>query len=264
MSVTRVSFLEKIRMPRFRPHSLWRSRAPFGIEEARRTERWLATARVFLASSALLTAWMDPGEVPSILGYALLDFYVIHGIGITLLLRSQQRTTLPFRLLVHGADVVLPAVLLLFTTGQSPFFLFFVFVIAAAAYRWGVWETVVTSLASVSILGLESLGFRLGAIQKLDHWLASANMGAMGADPSAFEPKRLFMHSIYLVVMGLLLGYLAEQQKKLRAEKDQTAKMLSMNSIDSNESRRTSERRSIRGSKNCRRQATPRAPPRLG
>ena len=112
---------------------------------------------------------MDPGEVPSILGYALLDFYVIHGIGITLLLRSQQRTTLPFRLLVHGADVVLPAVLLLFTTGQSPFFLFFVFVIAAAAYRWGVWETVVTSLASVSILWLESLGFRLGAIQKLDH-----------------------------------------------------------------------------------------------
>ena len=232
MSATRVSFLEKIRKARFRPHSLWRTRAPFDIEEARRTERWLATARVFLASSALLTAWMDPGLIRSVWGYALLDFYVIHGIGITFLLRSRQRTTLPFRLLVHGADVVLPAVLLLFTTGQSPFFLFFVFVIAAAAYRWGVWETVVTSLASVSILWLESLGFRLGAIQKLDHWLASANMGAMGADPSAFEPKRLFMHSIYLVVMGLLLGYLAEQQKKLRAEKDQTAKMLSMIRMD--------------------------------
>jgi signal transduction histidine kinase len=207
-------------MPRFRPHSLWRSRAPFGVEEARRTERWLATARVFLASSALLTAWMDPGEIRSVWGYFLLDFYVIHGIGITLLLRSRQRTTLPFRLLVHGADVVLPAVLLLFTTGQSPFFLFFVFVIAAAAYRWGVWETVVTSLASVSVLWLESLGFQLGEIR------------AMAADPAVFEPKRLFMHSIYLVVMGLLLGYLAEQQKKLRAEKDQTAKMLSMVRLD--------------------------------
>ena len=34
-----------------------------------------------------------------------------------------------------------------------------------------------------------------------------------------FEPQRLFMLSIYLIVMGLLLGYLAEQQKHLRAEK---------------------------------------------
>jgi signal transduction histidine kinase len=34
-----------------------------------------------------------------------------------------------------------------------------------------------------------------------------------------FEPKRLFMLSVYLLVMGLLLGYLAEQQKHLRAEK---------------------------------------------
>ena len=34
-----------------------------------------------------------------------------------------------------------------------------------------------------------------------------------------FEPQRLFMLSVYLLVMGLLLGYLAEQQKHLRAEK---------------------------------------------
>jgi signal transduction histidine kinase len=31
-----------------------------------------------------------------------------------------------------------------------------------------------------------------------------------------FEPKRLFMLSVYLLVMGLLLGYLAEQHKHLR------------------------------------------------
>ncbi|MBV9179934.1 MAG: hypothetical protein JO356_01365 [Acidobacteria bacterium] len=227
-----MSFVEQMRMPRFRPRSLWRTRSPYGTEEARRTEQWLATARVFLASSALLTAWMDPGEIRSLWGYALLDFYVIHGLGITLLLRSRQRTTLPFRLFVHGADVVWPAVISLFTAGQSPFFLFFVFVIAAAAYRWGVWETVVTSVASVSLLWLESLGFQLGKIQSLDHWLAQAHLATMSADPSAVEPRRLFMHSIYLVVMGLLLGYLAEQQKKLRAEKDQTAKMLSMVRLD--------------------------------
>jgi signal transduction histidine kinase len=41
-----------------------------------------------------------------------------------------------------------------------------------------------------------------------------------------FEPKRLFMLSIYLLVMGLLLGYLSEQQKRLRAEKAAVTSML--------------------------------------
>ena len=175
---------------------------------------------------------MDPGEMRSLWGYALLDFYVVHGIGIIFLLRSQQRTTLPFRLFVHGADVVWPAVISLFTTGQSPFFLFFLFVIAVAAYRWGVWETVLTAVASVSLLWLESLAFQLGGIQALNHWLTRIQLSTMGTDPSDFEPRRLFMRSIYLVVMALLIGYLAEQQKKLRAEKDQAAKMLAMVRMD--------------------------------
>jgi signal transduction histidine kinase len=34
-----------------------------------------------------------------------------------------------------------------------------------------------------------------------------------------FQPERLFMLSMYLIVMGLLLGYLAQQQKHLRSEK---------------------------------------------
>ncbi len=42
-----------------------------------------------------------------------------------------------------------------------------------------------------------------------------------------FEPKRLFMLSVYLLVMGLLLGYLARQQKRLRGEKAAVARILS-------------------------------------
>jgi signal transduction histidine kinase len=41
-----------------------------------------------------------------------------------------------------------------------------------------------------------------------------------------FEPKHLFMRSIYLMVLSLLLGYLAEQQKQLRAEKAVIARVL--------------------------------------
>jgi len=175
---------------------------------------------------------MDPGQLRSVWGYALLDFYVVHGLLITFLLRSRQRTTLPFLLLVHGADVVWPAVISLFTTGQSnPFFLFFLFVIAAAAYRWGLWETVLTAMASVSLLWVESSFLESGTIGTLNSWLERSHLPAI-AGVADLEPKRLFMRSTYLIVMGLLLGYLAEQQKQLRAEKDQAASLLGMVRMD--------------------------------
>src|SRR6202044_1148706 len=41
-----------------------------------------------------------------------------------------------------------------------------------------------------------------------------------------FEPKHLFMRSVDLLVLGILLGYLAEQQKQLRAEKAVIARTL--------------------------------------
>jgi signal transduction histidine kinase len=48
------------------------------------------------------------------------------------------------------------------------------------------------------------------------------------ASPTDFEPKALFMRSIYLLVLSLLLGYLAEQEKQLRAEKAVIARALGL------------------------------------
>src|SRR5260370_32176103 len=220
-------------MLRLRPRSPWRHRAPLNPEEIRWTERWLATARVFLAISALVAVWLDPREVRSEWAYALLAFYILQGTAIIFLLRSRQQSTASFRFLVHGADIVWPALISLLTIGQSsPFFLFFLFVLAAAAYRWGLWETVATSLSSVSLLWLESLAVRLGRIQQLNLWLVGHHLPVVTVDAADFDPKRLFMRSVYLVVMGLLLGYLAEQQKKLRAEKDVAARLLGLVRID--------------------------------
>ena len=222
------------RIPGFplRPRSAWRDRAPFSPEEIRRTERWLATARVFLASASLVAVWLDPTEVKSVWAFGLLAFYILQGTAIIFLLRSRQQSTPAFRFVVHGADVVWPAVISLLTTGQSPFFLFFLFVIAAAAYRWGLLETVATAVSSVSLLWLESLSLRLGWIQNLNHWLVGHHLPVLRVDVPDFEPKRLFMSSVYLLVMGLLLGYLAEQQKKLRAEKDVAARLLGLVRMD--------------------------------
>ncbi len=203
---------------------------PFSPEEIRRTERWLATARVFLAISALIAVWMDPAEIRSVWAYALLAIYIAQGTAIMLLLRWHQQSTPSFRYMVHGADVAWPALISLFTTNQSnPFFLFFLFVLAAAAYRWGLWETVMTAVASLSLLWLGSLVLSIGATRV---WLAHHHLQIVKVTVADFDPKRLFMRSIYLLVMGFLLGYLAEQQKKLRAEKEVASRMLGLVRMD--------------------------------
>lgn len=205
----------------------WRLRIPPDPGETRRVERWLATARVFLAVSTLVAIRMDPTEVlgRSWAAYGLFVFYMANGILILMLLRRRQQSTAAFRLLVHCGDIVWPALISLFAQGaRSPFFLFFFFVLAAAAYRWGLWETLGTAVAEAVLLWIESFIV-------LHVWpqgsLALRTLTGLHINVTDFEPQRLFMLSIYLIVMGLLLGYLAEQQKHLRAEKALVTGMLS-------------------------------------
>ena len=198
----------------------WRLRIPPDPGETRRIERWLATARLFLAVSALVAIQMDPTELGhSWAAYGLFVFYMANGILILMLLRRRQQSTAAFRLMVHAGDILWPAVISVFSEGpRAPFFLFFVFVLAAAAYRWGLWETLATAAAEVALLWAGSfvvLHSHLGHGGTLP-WPVFAGLHV---NVPEFEPNRLFMQSVYLLVMGLLLGYLAEQQKHLRAEK---------------------------------------------
>jgi signal transduction histidine kinase len=204
-----------------------RPQAPTDPSEVRRIERWLATARVFLAVSALVAVRMDPTELGnSPAAYGLLGFYMGNSILVLMLLRRRKASTARFRVLVHAADIVWPAFISVFAEGpRSPFFLFFVFVLTAAAYRWGVWETLSTAAAEVVLLWAES--FLL-----LHVWVTRGGslpwhvLAGLQINVTEFEPKRLFMLSVYLLVMGLLLGYLSEQQKHLRAEKAAVTSML--------------------------------------
>jgi signal transduction histidine kinase len=120
--------------------------------------------------------------------------------------------------LVHAGDVVWPALISIFAEGpRAPFYLFFFFVLAAAAYRWGLWETLATAAAEAALLWIES--FVLIHVWMRPGGLSWRTLLGLRVNAGPFEPQRLFMLSIYLLVMGLLLGYLAEQQKHLRAEK---------------------------------------------
>lgn len=214
----------------YRHRFLWRMRAPTGADEIRRIERWLATARVFLANAALVAAWMDPAELGAhpLWPYLLLGFYLVHSVLVMMLFRLRRESTSSFRLLVHAADIVWPALITLFASGQrSPFFLFFLFVLVAAAYRWGLRETLGTAAIAVALLWVESLLLSRGSFEAFDRFLAAHHIPMLGINVAEFEPERLFMRSVYLLVMALLLGYLAEQQKELRAERAIINRMLS-------------------------------------
>jgi signal transduction histidine kinase len=212
----------------------WRLQAPTDPGEIRRIERWLATARVFLAICALLAIRMDPtrlGYSPA--AYGLFGFYMGNSILILMLLRRRKQSTSSFRILVHTFDIVWPAFISVFAEGpRSPFFLFFIFVLTAAAYRWGLWETLATAAAEVALLWMES-------VVLLHGWLAPVGAlpwpawAGLRVNLDEFQPQRLFMQSVYLLVMGLLLGYLAEQQKHLRAEKAAVTRILAKARVES-------------------------------
>src|SRR5579872_62631 len=215
-----------VKPPVERYQQSWRMRIPPDPGETRRIERWLATARVFLAVSTLVAIRMDPTELGhSWAAYGLFVFYMANGILILMLLRRRQQSTSAFRFLVHAGDIAWPALISIFAEGpRTPFFLFFFFALAAAAYRWGFRETLGTAAAEAALLWIESLIV-------LHVWpqgsLPLRAMTGLHINVKEFQPEPLFMLSVYLIVMGLLLGYLAEQQKHLRAEKAVITEMLS-------------------------------------
>ncbi len=215
-------------IPKYR--DLWRFRAPLTAGEIRRTERWLATARVALTIATLITLWMEPGRgvVYSFWLYWLLTTYLVHGVVVMVLVRFRNRSTRSFRLVVHGADILWPVLISLFTTSErGPFFLFFVFVMAAAAYRWGLWETVGTAITAVVLLWLEGWVVNAGLEQVADGWLRAMHLPRLAVGVQHIDPQQLFMSSVYLMVLGLLLGYMSENEKKLRAERVVITRVLS-------------------------------------
>ena len=112
-----------------------------------RIERQLAVARFLLAVSSLVAVYLSPGPSPEV-AYLLLPFYIIHSVLVLALLRFRAHSTPGFRFMVHVVDLVWIALITLFTEGpNSPFFALFVFVLLAAAYRWGLQETLATAAA---------------------------------------------------------------------------------------------------------------------
>ncbi|MBF8305505.1 MAG: putative signal transduction histidine kinase [Acidobacteria bacterium] len=187
------------------------------IGELQRAERVLATARAFLAAASFVAIYLDPTEPTRFaeLAYTSLAIYVLYSLLVVGYLRARREAASRISFVLHGVDIVWPTYITLFTEGpNSPFFLYFLFVLLAAAYRWGLKETLATAATAVVLLFAEA-GLLVGG-------LGISSLFVEGQ----LELNRLIIRATYLLVLGSLVGYLAEQEKQLRAEATVVARVM--------------------------------------
>jgi signal transduction histidine kinase len=183
-------------------------------DDQQRIERMLAAARTFLAVTSLVAIWLDPTEPTrySAIAYGLMALYVVHSLVVHILVLVRDRSTPAFRFTVHAVDILWPTLMAMVTEGpNSPFFVFNVFVLSAAAYRWGLQETLITAGAAIVLYTSEA--FLLPSAQGFVPFYSGTGL----------ELNRLIMRAFNLLIMGFLLGYLGEEEKLLRLEASATA-----------------------------------------
>lgn len=116
--------------------------------------RVIAGGRLLLACLFLIAVWMDSGQPVRIpqATYALLIAYAVGALGVTLTVWSDWWQDARLAAPAHVIDVAVFMVMLYSTEGYtSPYFSFFVFILLAAAIRWGWKETAITAGAIIAV-----------------------------------------------------------------------------------------------------------------
>jgi signal transduction histidine kinase len=174
-----------------------------------RLERVLAVSRAFLTVTALVAIFVDPTEPARLraLTYTVLLSYAAYSLAVWLLVHRATRLTAGHTYTLHGLDILWTSALTFVSQGPvSPFFLFFLFVVLASAYRWGLRATLGTTLVTIAVFLLES------AVAAAGPWSGTV------FETMAFDLNGTILRIAYLLMTGVLLGYLAEQEKGTRAE----------------------------------------------
>ncbi|MGB8769147.1 MAG: histidine kinase [Candidatus Korobacteraceae bacterium] len=177
---------------------------------------------MFLALTSLIAWEIHPVATSAYyhFGRFVLLGYFVHSLVLLGLLQIHRTPTRGFVLWAQVSDVGWPALLCLFTDApNSIFFIFFLFAMLAAAFRWGFIETLTTAMIGAGLLLFQAAVVRYGPAQ-LQHVL-SANVDA----------PRLVLRCGFLLMTGFLLGFLAEGEKELRGEIDLTNRLLSLSRI---------------------------------
>ncbi len=176
-----------------------------------RVERALATARVLFAVGLVLSISTDPSEptFQSALTLQLLAAYFVFSLSIYASVRMVPSYLTYLRVVIHLVDVLLAGAIVSMTGGLSAFFLFSIFVVFAAAERWGHTVALVTGAAGVATpLAVALL----------------APLADFGAPVVALG--RTLAKGGYLVPLTLIIIVLAGQERTLVIERTTLSRIL--------------------------------------
>jgi signal transduction histidine kinase len=191
-----------------------RERTPATTDE--RVESEIATGRALLATISLLVVLLLPSDplVNPALTYGMLGAYALYSYAVAALVRHRRFGFANAGGMLHAIDVPCCAALTIVTAAASgPLFFFLVFVLVTSAYRWGLWETVATAVAGAWLLVLFTAVFaNTPQIQSLLVELGAFRWGG---------------GILYLMPFAVVFGYLAESEKRRRAESVVAARILS-------------------------------------
>ena len=178
-------------------------------EEPIRIERTVVRLRVALASAGLIAITADPGQpaVYAPLAYSILAAYAVSAAFMLILVPRTPQRARWIAWISHAIDIAAGAAVTLVTGGpNSPYFLLLTFPLLTAAYRWGMLENLI------------SAGLALGVLVG-DAVLAQSRLTELtGIPPVDFQPARLIIRTVYLVIFGVALGYLADKERQRRRE----------------------------------------------
>ena len=166
-------------------------------------------ARALFSVTSLFAIYIDPSEPAHFAAVAqfLMLLYASHSIVLLLITREQPSGT---RIrLTFVVDLVFPAIISVFSGGpHSPFFLFFVFVLFTAAHRWGFAGTFVTSCFCILSVSLQVFVYPVSAAMTSHLW------------------KIVVIRCIYIFVLGVLIGYIAEDERRQRSDESTVNRVL--------------------------------------
>jgi signal transduction histidine kinase len=170
------------------------------------TERILSTARVVLALTSILAFQYSSArfQYPNLIN-ALLLLYCAHSLALMGTMWFLTKSEFRFSALVHATDLLWPALISLVTNGpNSPFFLYFVFAILGAAFRWGLRESLLTVVGALAAMIADAKILTLGPMDRLFE--------------SHFDANVFVVRTVYMVILAFLVGSLAESEKQRRTE----------------------------------------------
>ena len=188
---------------------LERLKVPVDSQEMLQREWGLALARSTVAIACLIAAQFDFPEPVRYFNIvlALLVGYGFYSVAVLILLQFWKRPWAPFYWFLHVTDIIWLACVTSLTEGpNSVFFYLASFVLLAAGYRWGLRQTMFTAITALLLVLTEAFLLQPGFLSSEP--LIEGN----------YELNRLIIRSVSILVLGILIGWLAEQEKQRRAE----------------------------------------------